>query len=96
MRAQASEQIAKLASITRQIKQKLAEAESIAATIAKIDASLPLVEQGATIRRKAMEIQYGNQIAWLDAQTRLVEQQNERIVQQRKLVEVAAARQASR
>jgi hemolysin D len=63
MRAQASEQIAKLGSITRQIKQKLAEAESIAATIAKIDASLPLVEQGATIRRKAMEIQYGNQIA---------------------------------
>jgi hemolysin D len=96
MRAQASEQIAKLASITRQIEQKLAEAESIAATIAKIDASLPLVEQGATIRRKAMEIQYGNQIAWIDAQTRLVEQQNERIVQQRKLVEVAAARQASR
>ena len=41
-----------------------------------------------------MEIQYGNQIAYLDAQTRLVEQQNERLVQQRKLVEIAAARQA--
>jgi hemolysin D len=94
MRAQAAEQLAKLASIDRQIEQKLAEAQSITATIAKIDASLPLVEQGATIRRKAMEIQYGNQIAWLDAQTRLVEQQNERIVQQRKIVEVTAARQA--
>ena len=45
-------------------------------------------------RRKAMEIQYGNHIAYLDAQTKLVEQQNERIVQQRKLVEIAAARQA--
>jgi hemolysin D len=94
MRAQASEQLAKLASISRQIEQKQAEAESITATIAKIDASLPLLEQGATIRRKAMEIQYGNHIAWLDAQTRLVEQQNERIVQQRKIVEIAAARQA--
>ena len=55
---------------------------------------MPLVEEAASIRRKAMEIQYGNHIAYLDAQTRLVEQQNERIVQQRKLVEIAAARQA--
>jgi membrane fusion protein, hemolysin D len=94
MQAQASEQTAKMASINQQIEQKLAEAQSITAAIAKIDASLPLVEEGATIRRKAMEIQYGNRIAYLDAQTRLVEQQNERIVQQRKLVEIAAARQA--
>jgi hemolysin D len=94
MRAQAGEQLAKLASINRQIEQKLAEAQSITATIAKIDATLPLVEESATIRRKAMEIQYGNHIAYLDAQTRLVEQQNERLVQQRKLVEIAAARQA--
>jgi hemolysin D len=94
MRAQASEQLAKLASVNRQIEQKLAESESITATIAKIDASLPLVEETATIRRKAMEIQYGNHVAYLDAQTKLVEQQNERIVQQRKTAEIAAARQA--
>jgi hemolysin D len=94
MRAQAAEQLAKLASINRQIEQKHAESQSITATIAKIDASLPLVEEGASIRRKAMEIEYGNHIAYLDAQTRLVEQQNERIVQQRKMVEIAAARQA--
>jgi hemolysin D len=94
MRAQALEQQAKLASVNRQIEQKLAESQSITATIAKIDASLPLVEQGATIRRKAMEIQYGNHIAYLEAQAKLVEQQNERIVQERKIIEVAAARQA--
>jgi hemolysin D len=94
MRAQAGEQLAKLASINRQIEQKNAEAESITATIAKIDASLPLVEQQAAIRHKAMQIQYGNHIAWLEAQGRLVEQQNERIVQQRRIVEVTAARQA--
>jgi hemolysin D len=94
IRAQAAEQLAKLASINRQIEQKLAESQSITATIAKIDATMPLVEESATIRRKAMEIQYGNHIAYLDAQTRLVEQQNERLVQQRKLVEIAAARQA--
>jgi hemolysin D len=38
MRAQAGEQLAKLASINRQIEQKHAEGESITATIAKIDA----------------------------------------------------------
>jgi hemolysin D len=92
MRAQAAEQLAKLASINRQIEQKQAESQSVIATIAKIDASLPLVEEGATIRRKAMEIQFGNHIAYLDAQTKLVEQQNERLVQQRKLVEIGAAR----
>ncbi|WP_375411241.1 HlyD family type I secretion periplasmic adaptor subunit [uncultured Bradyrhizobium sp.] len=94
IKAQAAEQLAKLASIQRQIEQKVAEGQSIAATIAKIDASLPLLEQGATIRRKAMEIQYGNHIAYLEAQTRLVEQQNERIVQQGRIAEVKAARQA--
>jgi len=94
MRAQAGEQLAKLASIVRQIEQKKAEAESVAANIAKIDASMPLVEETASIRKKAMEIQFGNHIAYLEAQTRLVEQQNDRLVQQRKLVEIAAARQA--
>jgi hemolysin D len=94
MKAQAAEQLAKLASIHRQIEQKVAEGQSITATIAKIDASLPLVEQGAVIRRKAMEIQFGNHIAYLEAQTRLVEQQNERLVQQRRIVEVEAARRA--
>jgi hemolysin D len=94
MKAQAAEQLAKLASVDRQIEQKLAEAQSTTATIAKIDASMPLLEESATIRRKAMQIEYGNHIAYLDAQTRLVEQQNERLVQQRKLLEIAAARQA--
>jgi hemolysin D len=94
MRAQAAEQLAKLASINRQIEQKRAESDSITATIAKIDTTMPLVEEQATVRRKAMEIQYGNRIAYLDAQTKLIKQQNERLVQQRKMVEIAAARHA--
>jgi hemolysin D len=94
MLAQAAEQQAKLASIVQQIDQKRAEAQSVAAAIAKIDATLPLLDETLTIRKKAMEIQYGNRIAWIDAQTRLIDQQNERIVQERKLVEVEAARRA--
>jgi len=94
MLAQASEQMAKLSSLDQQIAQKRAEAQSVTATIAKIDATLPLVEESASIRRKAMEIEYGNHIAYLDAQTKLVDLQNERLVQQRKLVEIDAARQS--
>jgi hemolysin D len=94
MLAQAAEQSAKLSSVIQQIAQKQAEAQSVQAAIAKIDASLPMVQETADIRRKAKEIQYGNQIAFLEAQTRLVDQQNERLVQQRKLVEIEAARLA--
>ena len=94
MNAQGSEQLAKLASIARQIEQKFAESQSVTATITKIDAMLPLMEEEASVRHKAMEIQYGNRIAWIEAQTKLIEQQNERLVQQRKIVEIAAARQA--
>ena len=88
MLAQAAEQVAKLASVDRQIEQKHAEAQSVLAAIAKIDASLPLLEESAEIRRKAMQIQFGNHIAWLEAQARFVDQQNERIVQERRLVEI--------
>lgn len=94
MLAQAAEQQAKLASVVQQIDQKRAEAQSVTATIAKIDGTLPLLEETLTIRKKAMDIQYGNRIAWIDAQTRLIDQQNERIVQERKLVEIEAARRA--
>jgi hemolysin D len=94
LQAQAAEQVSKLAAVSRQIEQKQAEADSISTAIAKIDASMPMLEETATIRRKAMEIQYGNRIAFLEAQTRLLDQLNERAVQQRKLLEIGAARRA--
>jgi hemolysin D len=94
MRAQAQEQQAKVAAIERQIAQKSAEAEEVAATIAKIEASMPLVEEEADVRRKAMQIEFGNRIAYLEAQTKLVEQQHELVVQQHRAGEVAAAREA--
>ncbi|MGJ4927438.1 HlyD family type I secretion periplasmic adaptor subunit [Bradyrhizobium sp. HKCCYLS2038] len=94
LQAQAAEQLSKLASNLQQIAQKRAEAQSIEATIAKIDAALPFLQETADIRRNAKEIQYGNQIAYIDAQSRLIDQQNERVVQTRRLVEIDAARQA--
>jgi hemolysin D len=94
MVAQAAEQDEKLASVEQQIAQKAAELEEVAAMIAKLEASLPFVEQEAEVRRKAMLIEFGNRVAYLEAQTRLVEQQHELIVQHNRANEVAAARRA--
>lgn len=94
MIAQADQQIAKIAALDHQIAQKLAESEEVAAVIAKLQAALPLVEETADVRRKAMQLEYGNRIAHLEAQIKLTEQRHELIVQQRRAVEIAAARAA--
>jgi hemolysin D len=91
---QAAAQQNKVAAFDQQIAQKAAEAEEIAATIAKLEASLPFVSEQADIRRKAMAIEFGNKIAHLDAQIRLMDQKNELIVQQRRSAETSAARRA--
>ena len=62
--------------------------------IVKVQTGLPLVEETAEVRRKAMQIQYGNLVAHLEAQLRLSDQRNELIVQQRRTIEITAARQA--
>ncbi|MBV8923701.1 HlyD family type I secretion periplasmic adaptor subunit [Bradyrhizobium sp.] len=94
MLAQASEQEQKLAALDKQIDQKRAEMEEIEASIAKVQASLPLVKEEAGVREKAMKIEFGNKIAYLEAQTKLVDQQNELTVQQRHANGTAAAREA--
>ena len=91
---QATAQENKVAAFDQQIAQKVAEAEEIAATIAKLEASLPFVAEQADIRRKAMAIEFGNKIAHLDAQIRLMDQKNELLVQQRRSAETSAARKA--
>lgn len=94
MLTQAAEQAAKVASLDRQIEQKASEYQQVKETIAKIVESLPLVDEGATVRRKAMEIQFGNRVAYLDAQTKLVEMQHEKTLQEQKLRETEAAQRA--
>jgi hemolysin D len=94
MQAQADQQAAKIASLDHQIAQKAAEADEIAATITKLKEGLPFLEQTADLREKVMKMQYGNVAAHLEAQLKLSEQKNELIVQQRKAVEIAAARGA--
>jgi hemolysin D len=94
MMAQADQQAAKLGALEQQIAQKTAEADQIAAVIAKLTDGLPILERTAEVREKVMKMQYGNVIAHLEAQLRLSEQRHELIVQQRKAIETAAAREA--
>jgi membrane fusion protein, hemolysin D len=94
MLAQAEQQSAKLSALDQQVAQKAAEAEAIAATTAKLNAGLPIIEETAAVREKVMQMQYGNRIAHLDAQLKLSEQRHELLVQARRAAESAAARQA--
>jgi hemolysin D len=94
MLAQADQQGAKLATLDQQIEQKAAEAEQIAEIIAKIEAGLPIIESTAQIREAVMRMQFGNQLAHLEVQLKLTEQRHELRVQQRRALEVAAARRA--
>jgi hemolysin D len=94
MQAQADQQIAKIASLDYQIAQKVAEADETAASIAKLQDGLPWLVKTADVREKAMNLAYGNVIAHYEAQIKLSEQRHELVVQQRKVAEIAAARQA--
>jgi len=94
MIAQAEQQTAKMSALDQQIAQKVAEAEEIAAVIAKLNAGLPLVAEVADVREKVMKMQFGNRIAHLDAQLKLSEQRHDLIVQERRAVESLAARRA--
>lgn len=94
MLAQANQQVAKISALDQQIEQKAAEASQIAAVLAKLTDGLPFVKEAAEVREKAMKLEYGNRIAHIEAQLKLNEQTHELIVQQRRAVESAAARQA--
>jgi hemolysin D len=94
MLAQARQQAAKIAALDRQIDQKKAEADEIAATIDKLKAGLPFLEQTAEVREKAMRLEYGNRIAYLDSQFKLSDQRHELVVQERRAVQSAEARRA--
>lgn len=65
-----------------------------AATLAKLKASLPFVAKQAELRYQLMQLQWGNKLAWLEAQQRLVEQQHEMVVVQRQREAADAAKAA--
>ena len=84
-------EMAKLAGLDQQIAGKQAEEAENAATIAKLTASLPWLEQKAQLRETLLHNEFGNRLAWLDAEQDLVEGRTALAVQQRHGPEIVAA-----
>ena len=88
---QTSEQRAKLAALDRQRAQREAEKATYAATIAKIEAMIPILQERTDIRKYLMQREIGSKVIYLENLTQLVEQQKELGVQQSHLQEAEAA-----
>lgn len=88
---QASENRAKLAALARQEAQKEAEHQTIAATIHKLDALLPITQQRVEIRKTLMEKEIGSKLTYYETLQLQIEQQEELRVQSSRLKEAEAA-----
>src|SRR5229473_1624680 len=88
---QTSEIRAKLAALDRQLAQKEAERSTSAATIGKIEAVIPLLQQQVDMRKTLLEHETGSKLIYLQTLQQLVEQQQERAVQKSKFNEAEAA-----
>jgi len=88
---QTAEHRAKLAALEDQKRQKEAERTSIAATIEKIEAVLPVVQERTDIRKVLFDHQTGSKVNYLEALQVLIENRKELEVQKSRLGEADAA-----
>ncbi|WP_074118900.1 HlyD family type I secretion periplasmic adaptor subunit [Bradyrhizobium sp. AS23.2] len=88
---QVGEHRAKLAALSRQEAQKDAEHQTIAATIHKLDALLPVTQQRVDIRKTLMEKEIGSKLTYYETLQLQIEQQEELRVQSSRLTEAEAA-----
>ena len=88
---QIEEHRAKLASLDRQRAQKEAERDTIAATIEKLDASSPLIQQRVDIRKYLADKELGSRLTYLETLQQLTENEKDLVVQQSRLQEADAA-----
>jgi hemolysin D len=88
---QLAEQRAKLSGLDRQQAQKQAERATSAATVAKIDALLPILQQQLDVRKTLYEHETGSKLAYLQALREYTEQQQELAVQKSHTREADAA-----
>jgi hemolysin D len=97
---QVAEHRAKIAALARQQAQKEAEHATTAATIHKLEATIPVVQQRVDIRKTLMDRELGSKLTYFEIFQLLVEQQEELGVQKSHLREaeaaVAAVREQSR
>ncbi|MGW1422993.1 HlyD family type I secretion periplasmic adaptor subunit [Bradyrhizobium manausense] len=88
---QVGEHRAKLAGLERQEAQKDAEHQTIAATIHKLDALLPVTQQRVDIRKTLMEKEIGSKLTYYETLQLQIEQQEELGVQRSRLKEAESA-----
>lgn len=96
MIAQQDQQEAKLADLDQQIAAKQAEASQAQATIEKLQASLPMVQGQEEIRRELKDREFGNKLAWYQANQQLIEQTHELSVEAQAKQAALSASQALR
>lgn len=89
--SQNSEQNAKLAELDRQTAQKEAERSTVAAAIAKLQATIPLAQQRVEVRKYLTDKALGSKLTYLTEYQDLVAMQQDLAVEQSKLSEADAA-----
>jgi membrane fusion protein, hemolysin D len=94
LESQDAEQRAKLAALDRQGAEKEAERQSYAAAIAKLEATIPIVQQRVDIRKYLADKEYGSKITYLETLSDLVQQQKDLPVEESHLNQAEAALQA--
>ena len=77
MAAQLAEQRTKTEGLDRQIAAKTAERDGAVATIAKLNASMPLIAERAAIYAKLRANEYSSRIQGIDSERALLEQQHD-------------------
>ncbi len=88
---QTAEHRAKAGALAQQMRQKQAERQTIAATIDKLQAIIPIAQQKADIRKELYDHQTGSKILYLEDLSALLDRQKELDVQKSRLIEADAA-----
>jgi hemolysin D len=89
--SQSAEQNAKLAEIERQQAQKDAERATITATIAKLEATIPLLHERVDVRKSLYDKALGSKLTYLTELQDLVGQEKDLLVQKSRYREADAA-----
>jgi hemolysin D len=87
--AQITEHKAKIAALDGQRAQKAAELATVSATIAKLEAIIPTIQERVNIRKTLNE--YGSRLQYFEVLQQLTESQQERLVQKSHYREAQAA-----
>jgi hemolysin D len=89
--SQMSEQRSKMFELDRQTSQKEAEHSTVEANIAKLQATIPLLQERVDVRKYLFDKALGTKLTYLSDQQDLVGQQQDLLIEQSKLKEADAA-----